>query len=225
MKKYTFSDISSFSNPIKIIFLCGSKYIKEKENKRIVLKKYLEEKNKKNKVLILEENFTFRKKDRDLFSYGQIGLKNLHDVEKLTALLADKIFIIHESFSTAAEIGVFSTNENLYDKICIMAPDKYNFQEDVISAFLKLGFWKNEKPLLKPVIRFLFKPEIQIISEDKNVTLTSFIKNKKNDIMADKIDKFIDIEEGSINLSISKNKFKKSKNASIYEIDSSKKKL
>lgn len=47
-------------------------------------------------------------------------MKNLSEVESLAALYADKIIIIHETLSTAAEIGMFAGNKSLTSKICIL---------------------------------------------------------------------------------------------------------
>lgn len=226
MALYTFSNNKDFVNPIRISFLCGSKYIKEdSKNKRKKLKEYLESLSNRDKVVILEENFTFSKKQSKLFSYRDIGLRNLYDVEMLTALLVDKIFIVHETFSTAAELGMFSTNVNLRGKICVLAPDKHNYEEDVISNFLKLGLWNQENILLSPVIRFLVKPNIKMISETKNRTFTYFNDDNFNNVVSKDVENFLNFSNENLDMRIHKKKLKMSSKNSFYYINSKNKEV
>lgn len=109
---YRFNDLT-INDPLKIIFLCGSKFNNEHYDKRIVLKRYLEQKQNIY-PLILEENYEFfvdkLKKFQEKIPYSEINLDNLFKVESLTASISDGIIIIHETDSTAAEMGIFATN-------------------------------------------------------------------------------------------------------------------
>ena len=93
---YKFNEIT-IDDDKGIIFLCGTKYKKESVyDKRNVLKKYIEEHYPRKNVLILEEHFVFGKREGYL-SYDDIFLKNLNDIETLSAAFANGIIIIHDS--------------------------------------------------------------------------------------------------------------------------------
>ena len=57
-----------------------------------------------------------------------------------TAFLVDYIFIIHETFSTSAELGLFASNINLVKKICLISPNYYSVFDNYISTFIKDAF-------------------------------------------------------------------------------------
>lgn len=136
---------ATIENPLRIIFLCGSffteegKEINEYKDKRVVMTNYLKNLNDKYRSLILEENFLF-KFDSTKLNYNDIGLKSLKSIELLTSIISDRIIIFHESYSTAAEIGLFSSNKEINEKMLIFAPDIYTFEDKVISGFIKLAY-------------------------------------------------------------------------------------
>ena len=140
-----FKNMFSYHEPLNIIFLCGSHYQRdEAQEKRNVLKEFLEKPNNDGKILnraiILEENFTFGRTNKKYLSYDDVFLTGLAQVEQLTSLYADKIIIIHETISTAAELGMFAINQSLAKKICLLTPDDISIEESKLSAFIKLAF-------------------------------------------------------------------------------------
>lgn len=126
---------------MRIFFLCGS-YFQEKgdiKDKRKVLQEYLDNLEGISKSIILEKAFMFSSDKRKL-NYNDMQLKSLKDIELLTSLLSDKIFLLHESISTATEIGLFSQKQELLNKMLILVPDKYSVEEDLMSGFLSLSY-------------------------------------------------------------------------------------
>ncbi|MFC0238803.1 hypothetical protein [Fictibacillus phosphorivorans] len=132
----------TLDNPLRIFFLCGSYFNpgeQDKVDKRIILKKYIESINSNFKCLILEENFMFSSRNNKL-NYNDIQLKSLKSIELITSLMSDKVIILHESISTAAEIGLFSSEKIINDKLTVLAPDIFSSEEDLISGFMKLAY-------------------------------------------------------------------------------------
>jgi len=130
------------NNPVRIFFLCGSyynPYNSELKDKRIVLKEYIESLNVNYKCLILEDKFVFRNINKKL-NYNDINIKSLKSIEVLTSLLSDKVLIFHESISTAAEIGLFSSDPTINNKMLILVPDFYSVEEEYMSGFLRLAY-------------------------------------------------------------------------------------
>lgn len=112
-----------------IVFLCGTKYRKgERTDKRNVLKRYINDTYPTMNVVILEENFVFGNRSGYL-SYDDIFMKNLNDIEEMTAAFADGIIVIHDSISTGAELAVFASNEYLENKLCVLEPDSTGIEE------------------------------------------------------------------------------------------------
>lgn len=168
-------------NPKPLFFLCGIKYNKKipNEDKRVVLKKFLD--NKGFYSLILEKDFPINK-------YRLIGLDNLNDVETSVCMIADGIFIIHESHSTAAEIALFASNNPVANKVFILVPDKVNAGVDHFSGFLSLAYG----PLItEPPIIFYPVTETHIISESNIKTFTYFNDNKIGKNLGGKINECI----------------------------------
>lgn len=77
---------------------------------------------------------------RGIFELWWYFLKNLNDIETLSAAFANGIIIIHDSISTGAELAAFASNEMLKDKMCVLEPDSTGIEERKISAFLELAF-------------------------------------------------------------------------------------
>ncbi|WP_069998230.1 hypothetical protein [Cellulosilyticum sp. I15G10I2] len=196
------------SNNLNIIFLCGI-YFKRSlpSDKRRILKNFLET-DPSNKAVILEESFNFSKLDERTLTYGDTGLTNLFQIENLTALLADTIFIIHESLSTAAELGIFASNPNIIDKLCLITPDRLNVEEDKISGFIKLAFF-NKDINIKNIT---FYPQVQVnkTSMNKKGYYTRFLNGNISNNLGNNINKFInDTRVKNIQLAFKNNTYKK----------------
>lgn len=187
MIKYTYNDVT-IKNKVRIIFLCGVKF--KKNDKRTILKEYLE-KNPFNKVIILEEVFDFKKSKQDKYKliYKSINLESLFDIENLTAFLSDAIFIIHESLSTAAEIGVFASNKDLCNKICLITPNEINVEEDKLKGFINLAFRNNFLSI--PNIEFFPSVTISRRSQNMNNYYTHFYEDKIGVLLGKNINEFI----------------------------------
>lgn len=171
---YIFEE-GKFTNIARVIFLCGSAFsIGDSSDKRTVLKAFLESDNSINKAVILEQNFSLTPVKGKL-AYDKIFLKNLLDIELLVALLADYVFIIHESLSTATEVGAFATNQEIIKKMCLIVPDKYNVQENMISRFMKLAF--QNRGLYIPSITFYPTLKVNVVSKEISNYHTYFRKN------------------------------------------------
>lgn len=175
MKRYVFAE-KGLPNRLCISFLCGAKYNeKNAADKRNVLKAHIESLNPANHVIILEQNFDFASSNKALLKYDDIFLRNLRDVETLTALYSDCEFIIHESLSTAAELGLFSTDSAIRQKLCLLVPDKYAVEEEKISSFIRLAFFRNSSD----IVQIPFYPAVETWrkSEYKSDYRTTFAKN------------------------------------------------
>lgn len=193
-----------------IIFLCGTKYKKESlYDKRNVLKKYIETKYPLKNVLILEEHFVFGKREGYL-SYDDIFLKNLNDIETLSAAFANGIIIIHDSISTGAELATFASNEFLKSKMCILEPDSTGVEESKISAFLELAFFGQDSSIR----RIVYYPEVYSfeLSEKHIEKRTNFVNNSITPILGQKVCDFIDHCKLDLNIRFEEMKFKKVNN-------------
>lgn len=207
-----FKEKMSFADPLNVIFLCGSKYIPESgKDKRVILKRFLLDSNIICQTVLLEENFVFAQNKRGYLAYDNIFVKNLSEVENLAALYADKIIIIHETLSTAAEIGMLAGNKSLTSKICILVPDDISIEENKISAFIQLAFFnykdtQNDKPK-----KIKYYPDIEIhrSSVNKSQYHTFFHENKIGDILGQKVLKFVKKEKAYRKIEIKRRKFDK----------------
>lgn len=193
-----------------IIFLCGTKYRKKaRYDKRNVLKTYIESKYALKKILILEEHFVFGKRSGYL-SYDDIFMKNLNNIEILSAAFANAIIIIHDSISTGAELAAFASNESLKDKLCVLEPDSTGVEERKISAFLELAFFGEESKIRKIV----YYPEVYSyeISEKHIEKRTKFMNNSIGPILGKKICDFIEQCKRDLNICFEEMKYKKVNN-------------
>lgn len=210
---YFFIDEEEFIPPFYCFFLCGTSYKKKaKDDKRNVLAEHIEKKSK-YKTLILEKNFGFID-TIPLLNYQTIGLNNLRDIEKLTAFTADGIIIVHESIATAAELGMFAADKIVEKKICTLVPNNFSVDEDKISKYLKLAFWKKDTELLYPVIEYYPVTKVEYISSQVRKVLTYFKDNQIYDSLSEKVYNFCESCEKKVNLSL-----KKCKNQ-VYEYSS-----
>ncbi|MFC5704184.1 hypothetical protein ACFPVX_23090 [Cohnella faecalis] len=151
---FFFNESVVINNPLRIFFLCGSNFVKNPQqvilndekylikDKRIVLQKFLESTyvGKNFRSIILEDKFMFSDNSRRHLNYNDINLKSLKSIELLTSLFSDFVLIIHESYSTAAEIGMFSTVESINEKLIILTPNEYSIDEDYFSGFMRLAY-------------------------------------------------------------------------------------
>lgn len=216
---YVFKSQTKFISPIMIVFLCGSKYRKKKDDKRNILKDYIDKK-KNQKCIILEKSFDFDE-NKGMYNYKTIGLQNLRDVEILMSLTADKTIIIHESISTAGEIGLLCGNNIIAPKTLVCSPNMYDIEEEKISEFLKLGFWFGKEPIIMPIETFYPVTKIHPISLVRNEYYTYFPNNTIPPDMQLRIDSFL--INDSISLCLDEEKgINKSSNFSHYVIDKDK---
>lgn len=163
-----FSKNYKYEDPLNIVFLCGSYYDKaSKRDKRKILKEYVNRSVPNTYPIILEENFQFKNTNKQYLSYDTIYLTGLAQIEQLAALYASKIIIIHETISTAAELGMFAIDPALAYKICLLVPDKVSIEENKISSFIRLAFFKKDAPENKVHIIHYY-PDVEIYRTSPN---------------------------------------------------------
>lgn len=212
-----------------IIFLCGCKFSSDKNDKRRVLKKYLEKKHSLN-VIILEEHFNFEYRDRDpnTLYYDDIFFKDLSQIETMAALFANKVYIIHESISTAAELGLFAGNSLLFPKIELIVP---NIPDKPMTTFIRWAFFRNPEHKLEEIIKFTpnieedtkYDQEYDSVRYLKAYYKTYFKKDElnvesKNNLNTN-IDKSINLIQKSKYSGFRKTKYKLSNDSSIIEYE------
>lgn len=190
MSRYYFCE-NEIEEGFAVSFLCGAKY-KEKDasDKRNVLKAHIESLDPINRVIILEERFDFSPSNKSRLSYDDIFLKNLRDVETLTAFYSDYVFIIHESNSTAAELGLFSTDATIRKKLCLLVPNKDAVEEDKISNFIRLAFFRD----CTDIVQISFFPAVETwrLSVNKSDYRTYFVKDEVGSYISKGIIDFLD---------------------------------
>ncbi|MBV4420329.1 hypothetical protein KM800_13540 [Clostridium tyrobutyricum] len=219
--QYYFKNIAKYKNPVPLYFLCGVKYnfVNPKDDKRVVLKEYLE--GKGYHCIILEENFVINKdKNGKMLGYKFINLENLNDVETLACMAVDGIFIIHESHSTAAEIALFASNNCIAKKTFVLIPDKENAEINHFSGFLLWGYSDliAKREIFYPVTEKYIKNRVNVEIR------TYFNKNIIGKNLSAKIDKFIDNKPDNKNLEIIESSYGKNiNNLNSYRIESNKK--
>lgn len=196
-----------------IVFLCGNKFVGEKKHdKRSILKKYIEKNISDFYSIILEENFMFKKTNQTYLSYDDIFLKNLFQVEHLASIFADKIIIVHETLSTAAELGMFARNANMMKKICLLVPDSMSIEESKVTSFIKLAYLNSKTPNIQIGEKITFYPDIDVIrfSEFKSDYRTEFHNNEIGPNLGKKVLSFISQKSGDSKITFSKNKYSES---------------
>lgn len=220
-----FKEKFNHDNPLNIVFLCGNQYRPEDQrDKRHILKEFLLNSNLNCQIVILEEHFSFAKNNTSYLAYDDIFVKNLSEVENLAAMYADKIIIIHETISTAAEIGMFASNPLLTTKICILFPDDISIEERKMSAFIKYAFFnKGDKINPKPR-KIKYYPDVEVYrsSANKSDYYTYFHENKIGKNLGDNILKFVSKSKRTENIEIKQKAFGKtnnSKNVVSYFVD------
>lgn len=188
-----FENNFSYVDPLNIVFLCGSHFDrKNRRDKRTILKNYIEANDPQYCAIILEENFQFKSTNKQYLAYDNIFLKGLAHVEQLAALYANKIIIIHETVSTAAELGMFAIDASLANKTCLLVSDTISIEEDKVGKFIQLAFLKEDVPETKVhLIRYYPDTEIQRTSPNKSDYHTFFHNDMIGDVLGKKIMDFL----------------------------------
>ncbi|MEK5193151.1 hypothetical protein MHI49_06490 [Bacillus sp. FSL M7-0884] len=220
------------NNPLRIFFLCGSSYKKRAtkielngnvykiEDKRKVLQEFLEKayKDKNFRSIILEDNFMFSDNARRQLNYNHINLKSLKSIELLTSLYSDYVLIVHESFSTAAEIGMFSTSDFINSKLMILAPNAYSVEEDYISGFMKLAYQNKHYPSHN-IKTIYYNPGIYNyhVSDQVRKLHTFFIDNEVKGNLAKSLSGYLDVLKGE-NITFGKKQGIRNEFKNIYQV-------
>lgn len=189
MKRYIFKE-QEITNEYRYIFLCGSRYVKSDEkDKRNVLREFLKQKNPNYCPVILEDNFIFKKSKSRFLLYDDIYMKDLYQVEMVTNYLSDSNIIIHESISTAAETGLFLSEEQALKKTCLLLPEETAVEEQKLGQFIRLAFLNSPNPV--KVIRFYPRVVKNILSEDVKYWHTYFWKDRIGINLGKRIEEFL----------------------------------
>ena len=196
---------------VRTVFLCGNKYEKKgKKDKRNVLRAFIHKSIPDCRCVILEDSFIFGKSTNHYLAYDDIFLKDLAQVEQLAALFAEKVIIIHETISTAAEIGMFASNTALSSKLCIMVPDPYSVEDDKVGSFISMSFLnKNRKSHKIKLLRFYPDTDVFIYSDKKSDYYTWFHNDEIGANLERQLLAFINISKGDRILKYNKTRFGK----------------
>lgn len=202
----------TYNEPFKVVFLCGNRYLdSDPREKRKVLKEFLESRIMGCKVIILEENFIFGRTNKKYLSYDDIFLVDLASVEQLTSIYAHKIIIIHETLSTAAELGMFAINPRLASKICLLVPDDIAIEEKKVTTFIKLAFYNKKSRTTKIGKKITYYPDLEVChySSNKSGYYTYFHNNEIGENLGNKIVSFVDEKGSEDKIKFVKSKFNK----------------
>lgn len=205
---YFFKKDFTFKEKINFVFLCGSHFNKyDKTDKRSILKDKLKLSKQGYYPIILEENFCLKESTNKYLGYDDIFLNDLSDIEKLVSIFASKIFIIHDSYSTSAELGVFASNKNTRNKIAVLCAEELSIDEDKIGFFSKISFFKHQLP--NKATKITFNPDMIVnkISRNKSDYYTYFHNNEIGENLWNKIATFLDNDNVQLNFLIKKKRF------------------
>jgi hypothetical protein len=158
---------------IQIIFLCGVKFRggKTAMDKRIALQEIIRLRPNTSTV-ILEEHFA------NLDMYSNIGLRNIHDVENLVSCFSNATIVIHESLSTAAEIGMLASNRASADRTIVLYPDSGLAKNEKVTGFIDLAYY-HTNPVLSKEGRIPFVPRLRETYESNySQTLYTFLPDQ-----------------------------------------------
>lgn len=194
----------------QVVFLCGNKFVgQEKNDKRSILKEYIKENAADFYSIILEENFMFKNTTKSYLSYDDIFLKNLFQVEQLASIFADKIIIVHETLSTAAELGMFAHDADMMKKICLLVPDSMSIEENKTTAFIKLAYLNANTPLMQIGKKIIYYPDIDVnrTSKYKSDYRTGFHNNVIGKNLGDKILRFISSGNSNSQITFKRNDY------------------
>ena len=120
----------------RIVFLCGAFFQRSKpSDKRVILTKYLRTLSKNIYPLIVDTFLGFDSIETDKYSIEQY--------EELISNVSFYNFIFLESFSSASELGLFTSYSSSTPNV-VFYPDKSNLILDKIGAFVRYGVLKNK---------------------------------------------------------------------------------
>lgn len=228
---YYFNKIHTYRDPLNIAFLCGNQYaqtdIREKRN---ILRSFLENNITGCRAIILEDNFVFGKTSKQYLSYDAAFLCNLAQVEQLASLYANKIFIIHETISTAAELGMFAINPSLAPKICILTPDDIAIDERKITGFISGAFMGKKAKSNRIGGQITYYPDIEIKrrSPEKSDYYTYFHNNQIGENLGQQILSFAQLPSSKQKIVFAKKIFGKPTTTTEkvdYEINNDERKI
>ena len=198
-----------YHKPFHIVFLCGSKFVySNRRDKRNVLQCYINENIDNYHSVILEKHFSFGKTNKNYLAYDDIYLNGLAQVEQLASLFADKIIIIHETISTGAEVGMFASDQNLVNKVCLLVADKDSVEEDKTGSFIKLAFLNNKSEETQ-VKLITYYPDVEIFrfSENKSDYHTFFHGDQIGDFLSAQLNDFLQVDKTEYIITLNKAKY------------------
>jgi hypothetical protein len=209
-----YRNVFSYKDPLHVVFLCGNKYDhNDPLEKRMILKEFLETNIENCRVVVLEENFIFGRTNMKYLAYDDAFLNGLAQIEQLASLYANNIIIIHETISTAAELGMFAINPALSSKICLLTPDDISIEEQKTSGFIKLAFMNRNASDTQIGEQIIYYPDIKVnrASADKSYYNTYFHNNKIGEKLGGKIISFIEPGKTEKHIRFNKSLFRKPK--------------
>ncbi len=187
--KFNITDKKVLNLPsnIQIVFLCGVKFRggKKGQDKRLALQDIIRLRPNTSTV-ILEEHFS------NLDMYSNIGLRNIHDVENLVSCFSNATIVIHESLSTAAEIGMLASNKLSADRTAILFPDSGIVKNEKVAGFIDLAYY-HTNPVLSEGGRIPFVPRLREVYESNHSqTFHTFLpEGFGNSYPYEKVQKFL----------------------------------
>ena len=188
--KFSITDKKVLNLPsnIQIVFLCGVKFSRGKkgQDKRLALQDIIRLRPNTSTV-ILEEHFS------NLDMYSDIGLRNIHDVENLVSCFSNATIVIHESLSTAAEIGMLASNKLSADRTAVLFPDSGLVKNEKVAGFIDLAYY-HTNPVLSKEGRIPFVPRLREVYESNysQAFHTFFPEGFDNSYPYEKVQKFLD---------------------------------
>lgn len=140
MSKYLIKDEILISRPL--VFLCGSYFNPEsKEDKRYLTLKYLESiSNGRVYPLIIDTFLDYDALEDNLFS--------IEKYEELIANISVLNLIYLESFSSASELGLFTSNTSTTKNI-VFYPDSSNLILNKVGYFIQYGVFEGKKEVIE----------------------------------------------------------------------------
>lgn len=171
--KLTDKKVLNLPSNIQIVFLCGVHFKSGKKamDKRLALQEIVRLRPNTSTV-ILEEHFG------NLEMYSNIGLKNIHDVENLVGCFSNVTIVIHESLSTAAEIGMLASSQASADRTVVLYPDSGLVKDEKVRGFIDLAYY-NTNPVLSKNGRIPFTPRLRDTYEtNQSQILHTFLPNE-----------------------------------------------
>ena len=113
-------------------------------------------------------------------------------VEQIAAIYAKKIFIIHETISTGAEVGMFAVFPLLASKTCVIYPDSFSIEEDKLGNVIRYAFHMDSRSEnYIQVIKYYPDIEVFRFSKNKSDYYNFFHKNEIGIELGNKINSFI----------------------------------